>query len=53
MPEHHVTAGGFLVLPGQGDGLGGSHHTSPLAPGLGDISEVPLPCMLWQLSLST
>lgn len=46
-------AGGFLVLPGQGDGLRGSHPTSPLAPGLGDISEMLLPCALWQFPLST
>lgn len=53
MPEHRFMAGGFPVLPGQGDALGRSHLTSPLAPGLGDISEMPLPCVLWQLSLSS
>lgn len=43
MPEHHVMAGGFPVLTGQGDGLGGSHPTSLLAPGLRDIRDIHCP----------
>lgn len=42
MPEHQVMPGGFLVLPGQGDGLGA--HIPPHHQHLGWVPSVTCHC---------